>query len=1245
MSIQTAYLPISYSGDGVANSFPIVFPYQFATDIVVSTKVVATGAVTPLVYGTDYTVSPTTNSPAATGTVTLTVVLPVGSDITIGRETPTTQLTHWTPNDPNPSTAIENSVDKLTDIVQELDYEVSLIQTGGSGGGGGSMAIVTTAVFAMAAVSASQNVAVNTTVGLAVGNNVQISNVINTLYGQITAINATTDTLTITTSAITAGLAGNTMPVGSPVQLASVPGISATTINTSDLAFSATPTTGLVFDEKKADVPTGGIGQTIPNVDLYIDSITAGVATIRGYSAFTSYDKIRYIWGGALTGTPLAVGFDKTTGNLKAYIPGGVGQFFGQTSSTALGFSFINAATSITPGTITPTLLNATNAPTNSYLASYDSGTGKFTWVAPAVVGAYTDPQARAAVINTTYLIDSTSIALNVVAGTSIMPTIIAGSVTNAMLAGSIGLNKLVAGTNSQFLRGDGAWSDTIVKSGGGLLRLSNIAGDTITNYRSQGLGGKIDFDSARGVNDFGQQLWVNGAIVSGVSPATVLIDPLCTYGSTPIEGASINGIIRSDGLRTRHGPWTYAYTINAPTVAQFIYLSNGSYQRLTGIANNVGINLSDDTPAPTLLPTPGITGWHYASELTLEINMPNPGFAVTFTTVVTWANGGSAPVMNAGGITIIRLITRQGLSGWIGYVESSAAGGGGYTDAQARSAVISGTYLLDSSSVTATIIAGTSVQYNIAAAGVTNNMLYGNISAQKLAGYPANAGLFLNGTGGWSTPAGGGGGGGQAPIQLNNNGVNLGTAGTYTTYNLAPVSSGPINMAVAGSFTTANFTSAYGEYNVKFYGALGNGFTNDAPAFNAALAAIVANGGGTLYIPAGNYKINSTLTITTSINIRGEGCAYRTLASSGPVTDVYTTRLTWGGSAGGTMLLLDRPAAGQPSAGGFTWEGFDTYGAGINIRIRNATGATFRNLSSHNHTICGIDLYGTNAGSAETTVNNCSFGLLYTNSAVTNAIGIRLDGDNASFDAFGNTFDNLFIVHNYIGLYLGNCDNNTFHYVQTYSNPATCPKIAGLSPDVYATNNVTAGAGAVCRQCTILHLLGSVVVRNAASVYVASFDAEDVSNGGTATTATFVIPAAAGSVVVSVALTPGILANGNYIYMNDGPHALSGHVSGIAGNNITIVVDVTANAGATMAIGAAFKGPFLPPVSVDSTSTLVLTSMDGGGQIPYGTWWYANNTTTYLVMDMNFSSPFYGAGAQTNRLVSNNALVVAAIR
>lgn len=59
--------------------------------------------------------------------------------------------------------------------------------------------------------------------------------------------------------------------------------------------------------------------------------------------------------------------------------------------------------------------------------------------------------------------------------------------------------------------------------------------------------------------------------------------------------------------------------------------------------------------------------------------------------------------------------------------------------------------------------------------------------------------------------------------------------------------------------------------FNVKHYGAVGNGIVDDTVAIKAAITALLAVGGGALYFPSGTYRVTSTLTIKlTGATVRG---------------------------------------------------------------------------------------------------------------------------------------------------------------------------------------------------------------------------------------------------------------------------------------------------------------------------------------------------------------------------------------
>jgi hypothetical protein len=62
------------------------------------------------------------------------------------------------------------------------------------------------------------------------------------------------------------------------------------------------------------------------------------------------------------------------------------------------------------------------------------------------------------------------------------------------------------------------------------------------------------------------------------------------------------------------------------------------------------------------------------------------------------------------------------------------------------------------------------------------------------------------------------------------------------------------------------------GSINVKWFGAKGDGVTDDTAAIQAALNTINALGGGTLFFPRGTYIISAYLTLPKNITVKGEG-------------------------------------------------------------------------------------------------------------------------------------------------------------------------------------------------------------------------------------------------------------------------------------------------------------------------------------------------------------------------------------
>ncbi|MCZ4098727.1 glycoside hydrolase family 28 protein [Streptomyces sp. H39-C1] len=74
---------------------------------------------------------------------------------------------------------------------------------------------------------------------------------------------------------------------------------------------------------------------------------------------------------------------------------------------------------------------------------------------------------------------------------------------------------------------------------------------------------------------------------------------------------------------------------------------------------------------------------------------------------------------------------------------------------------------------------------------------------------------------------------------------------------------------AHAGSPLPRAAATAAAVFNVKNYGALGDGHVNDSPAITKAINAANAAGGGTVEFPAGNYKSKNTVHLKSNVTIQ----------------------------------------------------------------------------------------------------------------------------------------------------------------------------------------------------------------------------------------------------------------------------------------------------------------------------------------------------------------------------------------
>lgn len=188
-------------------------------------------------------------------------------------------------------------------------------------------------------------------------------------------------------------------------------------------------------------------------------------------------------------------------------------------------------------------------------------------------------------------------------------------------------------------------------------------------------------------------------------------------------------------------------------------------------------------------------------------------------------------------------------------------------------------------------------------------------------------------------------------------------------------------------------WTRRYGVVNVKDYGAVGNGRADDTAAIQDAITA-VPNSGGVVRLPAGTYRISSSLSITESgVTLAGDG--------------MFATEISVGGSF--DAVSISNAATGtRVTALEIVASVTQTSGAGIKA---DSTGnAVYISLIDNVYfsTFNGIELYNTNTTTIlHCRMNNQNYGLYcgngcsivrFTNAEVGGgAAGVFLDGGCAS--------------------------------------------------------------------------------------------------------------------------------------------------------------------------------------------------------------------------------------------------------
>lgn len=106
----------------------------------------------------------------------------------------------------------------------------------------------------------------------------------------------------------------------------------------------------------------------------------------------------------------------------------------------------------------------------------------------------------------------------------------------------------------------------------------------------------------------------------------------------------------------------------------------------------------------------------------------------------------------------------------------------------------------------------------------------------------------------------------------------------------IAAVSAGSAAMVLNRPVAAQSSAGAY--WNVKDYGAVGNGTTDDTAAIRNALNAAGAAGGGIVLFPPGNYLLSSTIQIDTPVILLGSGEQSTILTTNQSTGDVISVNI-----------------------------------------------------------------------------------------------------------------------------------------------------------------------------------------------------------------------------------------------------------------------------------------------------------------------------------------------------------------
>jgi hypothetical protein len=127
------------------------------------------------------------------------------------------------------------------------------------------------------------------------------------------------------------------------------------------------------------------------------------------------------------------------------------------------------------------------------------------------------------------------------------------------------------------------------------------------------------------------------------------------------------------------------------------------------------------------------------------------------------------------------------------------------------------------------------------------------------------------------------------APSQSGNSGRYLGTDGSVASWSNPPARFERTTAEISAGITPTNYS--FEEYDVRRYGAVGDGVANDAIAIQTAINLAISSRGGVVTLQAAAYNLGTTgLTLDQNVTLKGTVQQYAAATTRG-------TRLIYGGT------------------------------------------------------------------------------------------------------------------------------------------------------------------------------------------------------------------------------------------------------------------------------------------------------------------------------------------------------------